>query len=250
MAPQARLVSPHLRPARSGPCRPPMPDAWPSVRAPTCRATPRSRGSSRSAAGWMPSPERRARLPFVGLREQLGAESEVPIALLHLMRKYRVARHTSTLRVGALPDLEGPPAGAVGRRRPRGPRAVPRPADALRPVRRGGRDRHLVPQSHRLRRAPLDAAARTRRAAGQGGGGRGGGRYALGLRRRAAADVSGGREHGARRRRVVVLHPAQQFARPPHPSRAAGRHRGPGAAWARNASGASPRGAPWTRWMR
>jgi hypothetical protein len=39
---------------------------------------------------------RRARLPFVGLREQLGAESEVPIALLHLMRKYRIARHTSS----------------------------------------------------------------------------------------------------------------------------------------------------------
>ena len=41
-------------------------------------------------------PKRRARLPFVGLREQLGAESEVPIASLHLMRKYRLARHTST----------------------------------------------------------------------------------------------------------------------------------------------------------
>ena len=41
-------------------------------------------------------PKRRARLPFVGLREQLGAESEVPIALLHLMRKFRLARHTST----------------------------------------------------------------------------------------------------------------------------------------------------------
>ncbi len=41
-------------------------------------------------------PKRRARLPFVGLIEQLGAESEVPIALLHLMRKYRLARHTST----------------------------------------------------------------------------------------------------------------------------------------------------------
>ena len=27
----------------------------------------------------------------MGLREQLGAESEVPIALLHLMRKYRIA---------------------------------------------------------------------------------------------------------------------------------------------------------------
>jgi hypothetical protein len=40
--------------------------------------------------------KRRARLPFVGLREQLGAESEVPIARLHLMRKYRIARHTST----------------------------------------------------------------------------------------------------------------------------------------------------------
>ena len=32
----------------------------------------------------------------MGLREQLGAESEVPIALLHLMRKYRVTRHTSS----------------------------------------------------------------------------------------------------------------------------------------------------------
>ncbi len=41
-------------------------------------------------------PKRRARLPFVGLREQLGAESEVPIASLHLMRKHRIARHTST----------------------------------------------------------------------------------------------------------------------------------------------------------
>ncbi len=41
-------------------------------------------------------PKRRARLPFVGLREQLGSESEVPIALLHQMRKYRLARHTST----------------------------------------------------------------------------------------------------------------------------------------------------------
>jgi hypothetical protein len=41
-------------------------------------------------------PRRRARLPFVGLREQLGSESEVPIVLLHLMRKYRVTRHTST----------------------------------------------------------------------------------------------------------------------------------------------------------
>ncbi len=40
--------------------------------------------------------KRRARLPFVGLREQLGAESEVPIAALHLLRKYRLARHTST----------------------------------------------------------------------------------------------------------------------------------------------------------
>jgi hypothetical protein len=41
-------------------------------------------------------PKWRARLPFTGLREQLRAESEVPIAALHLMRKYRIARHTST----------------------------------------------------------------------------------------------------------------------------------------------------------
>jgi hypothetical protein len=41
-------------------------------------------------------PKRRARLPFVGLYEQLGAESEVPIAFLHLTRKFRLARHTST----------------------------------------------------------------------------------------------------------------------------------------------------------
>jgi hypothetical protein len=55
-------------------------------------------------------PKRRARLPFVGLVEQLGAdqadqaegvgaagvESELPTALLLLMRKHRLARHTST----------------------------------------------------------------------------------------------------------------------------------------------------------
>ncbi len=41
-------------------------------------------------------PKRRARLPFVALIEQLGADSEVPIVLLHLMRKHRLARHTST----------------------------------------------------------------------------------------------------------------------------------------------------------
>jgi hypothetical protein len=44
-------------------------------------------------------PKRRARLPFVGLIEQLGAEgaeSAVPTALLVLLRKYRVVRHTST----------------------------------------------------------------------------------------------------------------------------------------------------------
>jgi hypothetical protein len=41
-------------------------------------------------------PKRRARLPFIGLVRQLDAESDVPTALLLLMRKHRLARHTST----------------------------------------------------------------------------------------------------------------------------------------------------------
>jgi hypothetical protein len=41
-------------------------------------------------------PKRRTRLPFVGLVERPDAESEVPTALLLLMRKYRLVRHTST----------------------------------------------------------------------------------------------------------------------------------------------------------
>jgi hypothetical protein len=41
-------------------------------------------------------PKRRARLPFVGLKEQLDAESEVPVALLTLMRKHRLVRHASS----------------------------------------------------------------------------------------------------------------------------------------------------------
>jgi hypothetical protein len=41
-------------------------------------------------------PKRCARLPFVGLCEQIGAESKLPIASLHHMRKYRLARHTAT----------------------------------------------------------------------------------------------------------------------------------------------------------
>ncbi len=41
-------------------------------------------------------PKRRARLPFVGLVEQRDAETEVPTALLLVMRKYHLARHTST----------------------------------------------------------------------------------------------------------------------------------------------------------
>ena len=231
-------------PARSVPCRPRMP-RWPSVRARTCPATPRSKGFEQICRWLDAQPKRRARLPFVGpARAARGGErgadraaaphAQVPRRPAHLAPASGRSPRPGRTACGHLWD------GVDREVREQFP-VQPTPSD---PVRGGGGHRHVVPQPHRPRRAPLDAAARAGRAAGS----------------KAAEDEEevdtrwvydgvplrmyrAGVSTEQGRRRLLVLHPAQQLARPPHPSGAARGHRGPGAAWARNASGASRRAA-------
>ena len=92
------------------------------------------------------------------LIEQLGAESEVPIVLLHLMRKYRLARHTSTCEWALSPTwkdrLRALWDGVDREVREQFPRAT----NPVGSERGGRRHRHGVPQPPRPRRVAARAA--------------------------------------------------------------------------------------------
>ena len=131
VASQARLVSPHLLPCAQR--------AVPTAYAHAGRASASGPAELRRDRGV------RADLPLAGCAAQAsrapplrglaraawggerGADrAAAPHAQVPRRPPYQ------QLRVGALADLEGPAAGPVGRHRPRGARAVPGPADALR----------------------------------------------------------------------------------------------------------------------
>ncbi len=157
LAPQARVVRQGRGAPRSGGAHP----------AADPRRTPASRPAQLRRAGGV-----RAGLPLAGCPAETPCSPAVRRAARAARRRERGADRLAPphaqvphrpphqhLRVGALADLEGSPAQLVEGRRSGGPRAVPRPADALRPLRRRGGHRHLVPQPHRPRRAALRRCA-------------------------------------------------------------------------------------------